>query len=57
MARDEGEDREIPKIQLLIRGPSTKVLSFYEHLGCAVQERIVMSKELFSVTGYKGPRD
>ena len=50
-------DRGVPKIQLLICSTNTKVQSFYEHLGYEVQERVVMSKELFSVTGYSGPRD
>ena len=38
--------REVVKVQLLVRETNTKVVSFYEHLGFEVTPRVVMSKWL-----------
>lgn len=38
--------RDVVKVQLLVRDTNTKVVSFYEHLGFEVSPRIVMSRWL-----------
>ena len=38
--------RGIVKVQLLVRETNTKVVSFYEHLGFEVAQRVVMSRWL-----------
>ena len=39
-------DREVAKVQLLVRETNTKVLGFYKHLGFETAPRIVMGKWL-----------
>ena len=38
--------RNVVKVQLLVRETNTKVVSFYEHLGFEVTPRVVMSRWL-----------
>ena len=45
-AEDWLRQREVVKVQLLVRETNTKVVSFYEHLGFEVAPRVVMGKWL-----------
>jgi len=39
-------ERGVVKVQLMVRETNTKVVSFYQHLGFEVAQRVVMSKWL-----------
>ena len=39
-------ERDIPKIQFMVRTDNTRVLSFYDHLGYTQQEVVVLGRRL-----------
>jgi ribosomal protein S18 acetylase RimI-like enzyme len=39
-------ERDIPKIQFMVRNDNTAVLEFYDHLGYATQDCLVLGRRL-----------
>ena len=39
-------ERELPKIQFMVRGTNTAVLAFYDHLGYEPQDVVVLGRRL-----------